>query len=378
MTRRIGYLGPQGTFSEEAATRRIRSGGSTVPCPNLEAVFGGLAGGQLEEGVIPVENSIEGGVGAALDLLAASDNLAVTGEIFLPVDQALLALPQTEISAIKQVLSHPQALAQCRSYLNSVLAGAGTVETSSTAEAARLVAASDGTRAAVGPARAATMYGLKVLATGINDCRENVTRFLVLSREAGTTGSAYTKTSIVIWISDRPGALHDILREFTMAGLNLTRIESRPAKKRLGDYLFFIDFFGHRENPAVTRALANVSRLSLQLKVLGSYPAAGSEGSIAPAGATRTLDDLRADIDVVDDLLVDLLARRAVLADLVGSLKQASRQIRDPKREEQLLARVRKLAADRGVDPAMVEEVYRLLIGYSVRRQEKILGNSVG
>ncbi|MEW5954787.1 MAG: prephenate dehydratase [Bacillota bacterium] len=373
MSRRIGYLGPAGTFSEEAAARRAKSGGETMPCSSLEAVFAGLAGGRLDEGVIPVENSIEGGVGAALDLLATSEDLSITGEILLPVEQALLALPGSGIRQIRQVLSHPQALAQCRGYLNSVLPGAETLETSSTAEAARLVAASDGSRAAVGPIRAAALYGLKVLATGINDCRENVTRFLVVSGETDPAVSpGMAKTSIVIWIADRPGALHDILREFTLAGLNLTRIESRPAKKRLGDYLFFIDFIGHRSDPVVQRALDNITRQSLRLKVLGSFTAAGREGGAA-SGPVHTLAGLRADIDAVDDQLVDLLARRAVLADRIGSLKQAPRKIRDLSREEQLLARVRQMSEERGVDPELVVEIYRLVIGYSVARQEQVL-----
>lgn len=375
MTKKIGYLGPAGTFSEEAAARRSKSGGETVPCSSLEAVFAGIASGQLDEGVIPVENSIEGGVGAALDLLATAEGLSITGEIILPVEQALLALPGTGIGQIKQVLSHPQALAQCRSYLNSVLPGAETFEASSTAEAARLVAASGGSRAAVGPARAAALYKLKVLATGINDCRENVTRFLVVSGAASPAVSPdMAKTSVVIWIADRPGALHDILREFTLAGLNLTRIESRPAKSRLGDYLFFIDFLGYRADQVVERALANITRQSLRLKILGSY-AAGREGGYAP-GPVRSLTDLRADIDAVDDQLVDLLARRAVLADRVGSLKQAPRKIRDLEREEQLLARVRQLSEERGVDPELVVEIYRLVIGYSVARQEQVLAGS--
>ncbi|NLI13423.1 prephenate dehydratase [Pelotomaculum propionicicum] len=272
---RLGYLGPKGTFSEEAAIL-YQNGkeGELLACSFLEEIFNGVAAGRLDEGVVPVENSIEGSVGAVLDLLAGPYYLFVRGEVFLSVRQSLMTRPGVQLERVKRVFSHPQALAQCRSFLQRELPGAQMTECTSTAAAARRVAAGSRPWAALGPARAAEEYGLEVVVPAANDYQDNVTRFWVVGKEQlpGNLEKKY-KTSIVFGVGDRPGALYDILREFAVRGINLTRIESRPAKKNLGDYLFFIDFLGGQVQQEVQEALRQVAAITLGLKILGSYPA---------------------------------------------------------------------------------------------------------
>jgi prephenate dehydratase len=285
-TYRIGYLGPQGTFSEQAA-RVFLNGrdGECAACDSLEQVLGRVASGELDEGIVPVENSSEGAVGVTLDLLAMHYDLAVRGELVLPVTHCLIARQGVEMAEVERVLSHPQVLAQCRGFLQERLPRAVPVECASTAAAAAQVADCNKPWAALGYSLAAENYGLAVLEPGANDCPENSTRFWIIGREplasaapdGGRPLGADSKTSVVFSIKDRPGALYHILGEFARRGLNLTRIESRPAKKRLGDYLFFIDFFGHTRMPQVQAALAGVGLRTLWLKVLGSYPCSTSE-----------------------------------------------------------------------------------------------------
>jgi prephenate dehydratase len=292
---RIGYLGPQGTFSEQAARQFLntREGetlnpreGEAISCDSLEQVLDRIASGELDEGIVPVENSSEGAVGATLDLLALHYDLAVRGELVLPVTHCLMARPGMEPAGVERVLSHPQVLAQCRGFLQERLPRALPVECPSTAAAAARVAGCGSPWAALGPMAAAANYSLAVLAPEANDSPENSTRFWIVGREplprvssggeagagAGANVGAGAKTSIVFSIKDRPGALYHILGEFARRGLNLTRIESRPAKKKLGDYLFFIDFLGVSHLPQVQEALSGVGFRTLFLKVLGSYP----------------------------------------------------------------------------------------------------------
>lgn len=277
-TYRIGYLGPRGTFSERAA-RLFLDGreGERSACDSLEEVLGKVAAGDLDEGIVPVENSSEGAVGATLDLLALHYDLVVRGELVLPVSHCLMARPGVRMAQVERVLSHPQVLAQCRKYLQQKLSRALPVECPSTAAAAARVADCNNPWAALGPADAADNYGLAVLDLDVNDCPENSTRFWVIGREPLASPGAGAKTSIVFSIKDRSGALYHILGEFARRGLNLTRIESRPAKKKLGDYLFFIDFMGHTSLPQVQDALAGVGFRTLFLKVLGSYQSLNTE-----------------------------------------------------------------------------------------------------
>ncbi len=274
---RIGYLGPRGTFSEQAALLYLGDRqGECVACTSLEQVLGLVSGGRFDEGIVPVENSSEGAVGVVLDLLALHFDLAVRFELVLPVSHCLMARPGLTLQQVERVLSHSQVLAQCRGFLQQRLPWAQTVECSSTAAAAQQVAECPSPWAVLGPAVAADNYGLAVLEDETHDFPENSTRFWVVGREplaAPATGDlAGVKTSIVFIIKDRPGALYHILGEFARRNLNLTRIESRPAKKKLGDYLFFIDFIGSTRLQTVQDALAGVGFRTVFLKVLGSCP----------------------------------------------------------------------------------------------------------
>jgi prephenate dehydratase len=269
---RIGYLGPRGTFSEQAARLYLDGReGESEACDSLEQVLSKVASGELDEGVVPVENSSEGAVGVTLDLLALHYDLAVRFELVLPVSHCLMAKPGVKMNQVEAVLSHPQALAQCRSFLQRKLPGVGQIECPSTVAAAGRVAGEERPWVAMAPLAAAAEYGLEVLVPEANDYPGSVTRFWVVGREPLSSPGAGAKTSIVFGIKDRPGALYHILGEFARRGLNLTRIESRPAKKRLGDYLFFIDFMGPTCRREVQDALEGVGFRTLFLKVLGSY-----------------------------------------------------------------------------------------------------------
>ncbi len=271
---RIGYLGPQGTFSEEAA--HIYTAGrewEKVDCSTLENIFTDVSEGKLNKGVVPVENSTEGAVSEVLDLLAGPFDLAVHEEIVMPVYQSLLTRSGVKLEQVERVLSHPQALAQCRNFLRRNLPAALPVECSSTAAAIKQVAACNRSLAALGPAGAAGRYGLKVNVPAANDYPDNVTRFWVLGREQLSCSEENNcKTSLIFTVKDRPGALYAILREFALRNINLTRLESRPAKKNLGDYLFIIDFAGGLHLPLVDEALRETASLTVTMKVLGAYP----------------------------------------------------------------------------------------------------------
>ncbi|MFA4884409.1 MAG: prephenate dehydratase [Desulfotomaculaceae bacterium] len=373
---RIGYLGPKGTFSEEAACLYMgRREGEMTGCSSLEEIFTGVADGRLDEGIVPVENSTEGAVGAVLDLLAGPFDLAVRREVVLPVCQSLMVRPGVKLEQVERVFSHSQPFAQCRNFLRKELPAALLTECSSTAAAAVQVAASDRPWAALGPQRAAAEYGLQVVVPTANDCPDNVTRFWVVGREQLSCSIEHGyKTSLIFGVGDRPGALYAVLREFSIREINLTRIESRPAKKNLGDYLFFIDFMGGQSRPEVQEALREVASITLGLKILGSYPEwdhAGSRTSGQESSVTGvTLTTLRHELDELDAQMVDLLVRRTRLVDRVAQLKQGKRDIRDPARENQILSRVHQISLARGGDPKLAEEVWRVILDHSVYRQK--------
>ncbi|MGI5867366.1 MAG: prephenate dehydratase [Syntrophaceticus schinkii] len=268
----LGYLGPRGTFSEVAAHRYCeRKKCELVEYSSLEDILRGVASGMLEEGIVPVENSTEGSVGIVFDLLAGPYDLAVRGELLVPVVHSLLVRPGVALREIEKVLSHPQALAQCRGFLHKELPAAKWQECSSTAAAAVLVAGSKQPWAALAPAAAADVYGLEVLIQEANDCPDNMTRFWVIGREQLPCTAEVCKTSLVFSVCDRPGALYLVLREFALRDINLTRIESRPAKRRLGEYIFFLDFIGSTIDPAIQNLLSDLKEITTGLKVLGSW-----------------------------------------------------------------------------------------------------------
>jgi chorismate mutase/prephenate dehydratase len=264
---KIAYLGPQASFSHLAALKRFGSRLGHLPCDSIPEVFREVERGGADYGVVPIENSIEGAVSHTLDMFMDSD-LCICSEILLDVSHNLLA--RCAKSEIRLVYSNPQVFGQCRIWLRENLPEAELLEVSSTTRAAQ-IASQERKSACVASALAAKVYGLRVLARDIEDSPHNITRFLVIGRaDAAATGR--DKTSVLFSIKDRVGALYDMLLPFKKHGINLTKIESRPSKKKAWDYYFFVDLQGHRENPAVKKALAALNDKCKFLKVLGSYP----------------------------------------------------------------------------------------------------------
>lgn len=303
---RVAFLGPEGTFTAEAA-RRVAPDAVPHPLPTIPDVFEAVRSDDAALGVVPLENLLEGSVNATLDEFAfGKDGVFLRGEMLLPVAMHLLGLPGTAPGDVRVVVSHPHALAQCRGWLTANLPDAQMQAATSTAEAARhLAAGDDGAAAAIGTALAAKRYGLSVLASDIHDHPGNTTRFGVLGRRmAAPTGA--DKTSIVVFFGeDRPGLLLRILDEFALRGINLSKIESRPAKTTLGEYCIFIDCDGHPSEPRIAESLRSVHRHVADLRVLGAYPRADgvvprtepTESPGAYAEAASWYDGLLANID---------------------------------------------------------------------------------
>ncbi len=271
---KVSYLGPEGTFSEEAALTWSNEGNKVylLPLSSFEDVVLAVEREEAQTAVLPLENSREGSVGLALDLLVKAKNLQIKGEVVIPVRHYLFVAKGIALGDIKEVHSHPQALGQCREFLRGQLKEYREVPQLSTAVAASEVASLGGVRAALAPYRNGEIYGLTPLLQAIPEGACNKTRFVFLGREdAPPTGK--DKTSLLFTVDVGPGRLHKILEIFALKEINLTKIESRPAKKDLGDYIFFIDLEGHRSDPKISQALTEVSELVPFIKVLGSYPA---------------------------------------------------------------------------------------------------------
>ena len=268
MSLKIALLGPKGTFSEEAAAR-FNPGLEKVFCDSIEDVFEAVTEGRAGHGIVPVENSLEGSVAPTLELLLKT-GVSICREIVLDISHCLLVLPGTKTRDIKEVISHPHALGQCKGFIKS-LRGIKTRNSPSTAEAAREVASKKlKDTAAIAPRIAAEIYGLEVLKEDVQDQEKNQTRFFIIALKC-PKGQKKEKTSIVMGLKDRPGALYEVLGHFAKAGINLTKIESRPTKKSLGDYIFYIDFIGDAGDERIKRILDEVKGLTTTLKVLGSY-----------------------------------------------------------------------------------------------------------
>lgn len=292
---RLAYLGPAGTFAEEAALR-YREDAQLVPFPSIVAVGTAVATGMAEEGVVPIENSLEGSVPVTLDLLIhesgisipvgregppvrrrldlGSDfsGLLIRRELVLPVDHCLMVRPGTVPTEIRVIHSHPQALAQCQRFIERCFPRAEAMAALSTAAAVEEMMGSQRPAGAISTRRAAALYGAQILASGIQDDSPNETRFVVLAcQDHPRTGT--DRTSLCFSIADdRPGALVAVLQAFAERSINLSKIESRPSRESLGKYIFLVDLEGHREDPAVTDAIAAIrSQVSL-LKLFGSYP----------------------------------------------------------------------------------------------------------
>lgn len=266
----IAYLGPPATFTHQAARQRFGSAAEYRPVRTIVDVFEEVERGGAHYGVVPVENTTEGAVNVTLDRLTESSAM-ICGELALDIAQYLLSHAEN-LGEVKRVLSHPQGLAQCREWLNTHLPDVPRGEVPSTAGAAE-IAAGDRSAAAIASELAGRLYGVPVLRARIEDNRQNSTRFLVIgSQPAGITGR--DKTSILFAMRNEPGTLHRILEPLARLGLNLTKIESRPAKSRPWEYVIFVDLEGHRESPPVAGALVEMAERTLFLRVLGSYPAA--------------------------------------------------------------------------------------------------------
>jgi chorismate mutase/prephenate dehydratase len=265
----VAYFGPEASFSHAAALKSFGRSALLLPARTISEVFAEVDKGRADFGVVPIENSTGGGVYHTLDMFVDS-RLSICAELELPVHHYLLGRSIRSMEKIKTLYSHYQALAQCRNWVDTHLPKARVVESTSTAEAAKEAARVPGT-AAIASKLAAERYGLEILAARIEDAAQNYTRFLVIgTTEPQRTGN--DKTSIMFSIKDRPGALFDMLLPFKKAKLNLTKIESRPTRQRAWEYLFFVDFIGHRSEGRVQKALAQLERSCAFLKILGSYP----------------------------------------------------------------------------------------------------------
>ncbi|MEX0761709.1 MAG: prephenate dehydratase [Dehalococcoidia bacterium] len=274
MSRRVAFLGPLGTYNDEAA-RRYAPDADRVPYPSLPHVGAAFEAGEVDEAVVPIENSLYGSVTDMVDFLISAGRARIRGELLLPIEHCLIARPGVSISDLRKILSHPQALGQCRGYLAATLPDAEQVATVSTAAAVADLQQGDDSAAAIAPRRAAEMYGLEILAEGIQDSSNNITRFVILGTEDHPR-TGHDKTSIAFDFvrGDQPGLVYAALRPFADRGINLTKIESRPTGSELGSYMFLLDFDGHREDPLVREALEEIGRHASTLKVLGSYPRA--------------------------------------------------------------------------------------------------------
>jgi chorismate mutase/prephenate dehydratase len=264
---KIAYLGPQATFTHLAALKRFGSQVKYTACEDISDVFAEVEKNNANYGVVPIENSVEGAVSHTLDMLVDSD-LKICAQIILDVSHNLLAKCSKE--KIKRIYSNPQVFGQCRIWLQKNLPHAEHIEVSSTARAAQ-IAGKEKNSACIASLLAAQTYKLNVVASSIEDSAHNFTRFLVIGKsDAPATGQ--DKTSLLFSIKDRVGALHDMLMPFKKHKINLTKIESRPSKKKAWDYYFFVDLEGHRDEPQVKKAISELENKCKFLKVLGSYP----------------------------------------------------------------------------------------------------------
>jgi prephenate dehydratase len=275
----VAFLGPAGTFTEEALSTQPDLIGAAVPKTTFADVLEAVSSGGADLGFLPLENSIEGTVSATLDTLVFDADLLIQREVVLDVHLNLVAPRGAQLEGIRRVMSIPHASAQCRRFLASALPRAELVATNSTAEAARLVSMERSPHtAALAPRLAAELYGLDLLESAVEDHPDNQTRFVAVARHGIPAPTGHDKTSIVCFQrEDHPGTLHAILSEFSARNVNLTKLESRPTKRGLGSYCFIIDMEGHIADEVVADALKVLHAELAGVKFLGSYPAAGSD-----------------------------------------------------------------------------------------------------
>ncbi len=267
---RVAYLGPAGTFSESASRKHFGSAPNLLPMAAIDDVFRAVEAGNADYGVVPVENSTEGAVGGTLDLLLANP-LKVCGEVRLRIHQQLMSRAEG-IGAARRIYSHAQSLAQCHEWLNRNLPHPPRIPVASNAEAARM-ASEDPESCAIAGEAAAQLYGLNILAPNIEDDPNNTTRFLVIAdHDAGPSGK--DRTSLVFSAPNRPGAIHSLLEPMARHGVDMTKLQSRPARSGLWEYVFYADINGHRDDPEVAAALRELDERAAFVKIIGSYPVA--------------------------------------------------------------------------------------------------------
>ena len=266
---KVAYLGPEGTFSQAAALKHFGQAVISKPMAAIDEIFREVAAGAVSFGVVPVENSTEGAINHTLDSFLEHD-LVICGEVELRIHHHLLVAENTKTERITRIYSHAQSLAQCRKWLDAHYPNVERIAVSSNAEAAKRVK-SEWNSAAIAGDMAAQLYGLSILADKIEDRPDNSTRFLIIGNQT-VPATGDDKTSVIISMSNKPGALHELLIPFHTSGIDLTRIETRPSRSGKWTYVFFIDFIGHKDDPLVKSALEKIAQEAVGLKVLGSYP----------------------------------------------------------------------------------------------------------
>lgn len=272
---KLAYLGPEGTYSEQAAID-YADDSERIPYSGIPAVVKAAESGEVQEAIVPIENSLEGAVTYTVDLLIHESPLKIGGEVVVPIHHQLLMPPGVRMDDVRVVFSHPQAIAQCRGFLSRNLPGAEHIASLSTASAVEDMNSSRYPAAAISSSRAAELFGVAISESNIEDTHNNLTRFVVLGSEDGKR-TGQDKTSICFDFSqDAPGTLYNTLGELAHREINMIKIESRPDRRSLGKYVFLIDMDGHREDPIVSDALNAMRERASLFKILGSYPKARS------------------------------------------------------------------------------------------------------
>ncbi len=281
------YLGPEGTFSHQASEKYFKKSATLLSCDSIPQVFESVCQGTAQFGVVPIENSSEGSIHLTLDAMlkekqesekSKKNALTVFGEVALPIVHNLIGVSGMRWDAVDEIYGHPQAFAQCREWLKSRARHVLTRSEAGSNAAAVLKISNQKNKAAIGPALMTELYPqYKILEKGIQDLSSNKTRFWVISKQKPLRGSS-NKTSLVFFCHDKPGALLEVLKIFKKHEINLTKIESRPSRKKEWEYYFFVDFLGHEEDPPIRKALAALKKQTLYYWVLGSYPLSGKTG----------------------------------------------------------------------------------------------------
>jgi len=270
----IGFLGPAGTYSHEAAIRLFGTDVTYVPFKTITDLFEAVSDGSVHYSIVPFENTTEGVVTHTIDMFRSYD-VRIASEFYLPISNCLLSM-EKDLSRIRKIYSHRQAISQTRRWVEANLPWARIIETDSTAVAAMTVRKMKAA-AAIASAAAARIYGLRILGENIQDLETNVTRFVVLSRENVNRPTGRDKTSVLFTVKDQPGALYSILSCFKSEGVNMSKIESRPFRGRAWEYFFFVDLSGHQDDGPIRKSLSRIAKKTIDLNILGSYPAADGD-----------------------------------------------------------------------------------------------------